>query len=302
MTGVDYFGPFFVKQGRASVKRYGVIYTCMTMRAIHIEVAVDLTSSAFINTLRRFLARRGNVNTIKCDQGTNFVGAKGEIERERKYFNKEVNSELMKRGIKWELNPAGASHYGGAWESLIGVVRRSLDVILGAQSVTDDSLRTLFCEVEAVINSRPLSVVSSDVNDIVPLTPNKLLNMGESPEDFTDNTTQNYPTRRWKQVQSMANQFWNRWKKEYLLNLQSRQKWYKRERNLACGDIVLIINENMPRCHWPLARVTAVKVSRDGLVRSAKVRMGNKHYERPIAKLVMVLEGDLNSDKNVKSN
>ena len=293
-TGVDCFGPFFVKRGRAQVKRYGVIFTCLNVRAVHLELAADMSTSSFINVLRRFTARRGQVRKIVCDRGTNFVGAKNVLDiawQER--FSVQIGKELTDKGIEWEFNPPAASHFGGVWERMVGTVRRVLEAVLGGQTVDDDSLHTLFCEIEAIVNSRPLSVVSSDARDMVPITPNRLLTMGEPPLSLgAFDKSECYSRRRWRQVQSMAEQFWCRWKREYLLGLQQRQKWFKERRNVKIGDVVMIINENLARCHWPLARVSEVKYSKDGLVRSVIVKQGLQCYERPLSKLIMILEDD----------
>ena len=293
VTGVDCFGPFMVKVGRSRVKRYGVIFTCLTIRAVHLEVAVDLSTDAFINALRRFLSRRGQVRKIICDRGTNFVGASNILASQNSVFGKSVARKLLERGIEWEFTPPGASHYGGTWERMIGCVRRVLEVIMGVQVMTDDSLVTMFCEIEAIVNSRPLSVPSSDVNDISPITPNLILNMGRSPEAIiSSDEAVNYSKYRWKQTQYMADQFWSRWRKEYFTSLQERQKWQRDKRNVSVGDIVLVVDENTARCHWPLARVVKVTSSDDGLVRRVHVRRGNKVIERPISKLVMILEDE----------
>ena len=291
VTGLDCFGPFYVKVGRSQVKRYGVIFTCLTIRAIHLEVAVDLSTDAFINALRRFLARRGQISKIRCDRGTNFMGASNLFSAADYQQGNVVDRMLLDRGIEWEFSPPGASHYGGTWERMIGTVRRVLETVMGNQGVTDDTLLTMFCEVEAIVNSRPLSVVSSDVNDVSPVTPNMLLNMGSSPNALVNpEDAVNYSRCRWKQVQHIADQFWNRWRKEYFLCLQQRQKWLNKSRNVMVGDIVLVVDENTARCHWPLAKVVNVFTSSDGLVRRVCVQKGNKIIERPISKLIMILE------------
>ena len=294
-TGVDCFGPFYVKRGRTQVKRYGVIFTCLSVRAVHLEVAADMSTDSFINALRRFLARRGQVKKIKCDKGTNFVGTSNVMKDHIDDFEKvnKIKNELMNRGIIWEFNPPTASHFGGAWERMIRTFRRILESLMGMQVMDDDSIQTLFCEIEAIINSRPLSVVSSDAKDVVPITPFKLLCLGEAPVKIGEvENSDCYSRRRWKQVQYLADQFWRRWKKEYLVELQKRQKWFKKQRNVKVGDIVLMMYESRPRCHWPLAKVTDVKYSRDGLVRSVWVKSESKLYERPLTKLIMVLEDE----------
>ena len=169
-----------------------------------------------------------------------------------------------------------------------------MEIILGSQVLDEDSLHTLFCEIEAIINSRPLSAISSDCGDILPITPNKLLNMGDSPRELSLPETYCYSKRRWGQVQHLADQFWIQFRRQYIQNLQQREKWFKKKTNVKIGDIVIMVNENLPRCHWPLARISYVKVSSDGLVRSVKVKRENKEYERPLSKLILILEDEGN--------
>ena len=287
-TGVDCFGPFTVKLGRRTEKRYGVIFTCLAMRAVHLEVACDLSTDGMLNSIRRFVARRGTVQKFMSDNGTNFVGSLREI---MQALSCRTNRQhLLHQGLEWEFNPPGASHFGGAWERLIGVVRRVLEAMLGNQSLTDDSLRTLFCEVEIAVNSRPLSVVSSDHRDLEAITPNKLLTLGECAQSWTESeTAATYSRRRWRQVQHLADQFWKRWSKEYRVTLQERRKWMKRQDNLKEGDVVLLVNDLEARCHWPLGRVVTAIPSDDGLVRKVDVSSNHKIYRRPVAKLVLLL-------------
>ena len=296
VTGIDCFGPFYIKHGRGQRKVYGVIFTCLSVRAVHLELADDLSSDAFINVLKRFISRRGLVRKIYCDNGTNFVGAAKElIGVLQEVNNGNVARNLLEQGIDWIFNPPGSSHFGGVWERMIRTVRGVLHPVLTSQVFTGDQLHTAFCEVEAIINSRPLSIVSADCNDVKPLTPNDLLNVGGRRLWWTPLTdSDSYSKRRWKQVQYCTEQFWTRWRKEYLLTLQVRQKWLNKHRNVKVNDVVLVVNDIVPRCHWPLGRVISVKQSSDGLVRSVKVKLADKILDRPISKLVMVLEDENN--------
>ena len=204
----------------------------------------------------------------------------------------KISQEMVSRGVDWVFNPPGASHFGGVWERMIRSVRRIFESMLGSQVMTDDSLLTLFCEVEYIMNSRPLSAVSSDAGDVRPLSPNDLINIEGSIDQFGEIEKGSFVQRRWRQVQSMANQFWNRWKKEYLLALQERQKWLTSSRNVGVGDVVLVSDHMQPRCHWPLDLITQVKLSEDGLVRSATIKLMNSVVERPLSKLIMILEAE----------
>ncbi len=160
-VGVDYFGPLTVKLGRSTVKRYGCVFTCLTMRAIHIEIAHSLESDSFISALRRFIARRGKPNKIFCDNGTNFVGAEKILRNALKLFNAEkIQGFCSQEGIEFAFNAPSASHHGGAWERMIRTIRKIFQNLLGRQILNDEGLLTFIAEVESIINSRPLVPIS----------------------------------------------------------------------------------------------------------------------------------------------
>ena len=187
-TGIDCFGPFYVKKGRSQMKKYGVIFTCMSMRAVHLEIVDSLSTDSFICALRRFMSRRGQIRIIISDQGRNFVGAKRELKKDLKTLLNDkirMEDEMLKRGIEWKLNPPGASRFGGAWERLMRSVRKILDALIDLQPLTDETLQTLMCEIEAIMNNRPLTPVSADHRDLEPLTPNHILLLqGKSPDQM----------------------------------------------------------------------------------------------------------------------
>lgn len=175
-VGVDCFGPFIVRKGRTDHKRYGVVFTCLAVRAIHIEVVQSLDTSSFIMALRRFCARRGQVQEIRSDNGSNFVSSNKELKLAIKAWNKnQIHEFLLQRNIKWLFNPPYASHFGGVWERQIRSIRKILLSVCKEQLLTDESLHTLLCEVEYIVNSRPLTKSSDDPNDLEALTPNHLL-------------------------------------------------------------------------------------------------------------------------------
>ena len=230
-TGVDYFGPFIIKEGRKEVKRYGALFTCLVSRAVHIEVASSLRSSSFIQALRRFIARCGPVREMRSDNGTNFVGARNELlQAIEEMDHEEIQVKLQKENIDWIFNPPAASHMGGVWEQQIRTTRKVLAGLMEefGHCLDEESFRTLMCEVEAIINSRPLTTVSGEPDDLEPLTPNHILTTKSTvilppPGKFQKNDV--YMRRRWRRVQHLANLFWSRWKKEYLVVMQERSKW-----------------------------------------------------------------------------
>ncbi|KAK7944331.1 hypothetical protein WMY93_000059 [Mugilogobius chulae] len=292
-VGVDYFGPFEVKSRRSTVKRYGVIFTCLAIRAIHIEVAPSLDTDSFINALRRFVARRGQVREIRSDNGTNFIGAERELRSSIEQWNMEqINKVMMQKGISWSFNVPAGSHHGGVWERLIRSVRKVLNSTLKVQYLDEEGLHTVLCEAEAIINGRPLTQASMDVNDLEALTPSHLLLLKTSPSlpPGVFQSADMYATRRWKQVQYIADLFWKRWVKEYLPLLQERQKWSGVKRNLSVGDLVLIMDNTAPRNSWLMGRVIQVYPDKRGLVRQVKIKTRTSCLDRPITKVCLLQE------------
>ena len=291
-VGVDCFGPFVVRRGRSDVKRYGVLFTCLAIRAVHVEVAHSLDTASFINALRRFIARRGQPKEMRSDNGGNFVGGERELREAIAGWNQtQVHGFLLQRGIKWTFNPPASSHFGGVWERCIRTVRKVLSALLKEQVLDDEGLATLMCEVESVINGRPITKLSDDPRDLSPLTPNHLLLLRSGPVvppgSFVKNDT--YGQRRWRQVQYLADIFWRRWVREYLPMLQERQVWNKSCQNIGVDDVVLVVDEKTPRGSWPLGRVLEVHSNRrDGFVRSLKVKTSTTVLIRPISKIVLL--------------
>ena len=314
-SAVDFFGPFYVKEGRKELKRYGVLFTCMACRAVHIETANSMDTSSFLSAYRRFVGRRGPVRQLRCDQGTNFVGAKSEYEKCLENLNNDkIRQELLKDQCDWVvyvMNAPNASHMGGVWERQVRTVRNVLSVLLNQHStqLDDQDLRTFFVEAENIVNGRPLTVDNiNSPHSLAPLTPNHLLTMKTKivlppPSIFVKQDM--YSIKRWRRAQYLANQFWSRWRKEYVQSLQPRSKWTTPKRNLHVNDIVIVKDQNLARNQWKLGRVTEVNPDHDGLVRKVKVltadcnldnqgkrvKVNRTIIERPIHSLVLLLEG-----------
>ena len=183
-TGMDVFGPFYIKEGRKTLKRYGLIFTCLASRAVHLEMLNSMEADSFISALRRFINRRGKVRELRSDQGTNFVGAKNELAAALQELDQVRVKEFLRAKecdwINFNMNVPAASHMGGIWEKMIKSVRSVLSVLLQEQGAQlgDEALRTLMTEAENVINSRPLTFESlSDPASPEPSTPNHLLTL-----------------------------------------------------------------------------------------------------------------------------
>lgn len=292
-SGVDFFGPFEVSRGRGSVKRYGVLFTCFTSRAVHLEVSHSLDTSSCINALRPFLSRRGQVSVLRSDNGTNFVGAERELRESLKDLNQsKIQESMLKRGVKWIFNTPAASHHGGVWERQIRTVRKVLSALLKQQRLDDEGLHTLLCEVENIVNDRPITTMSNDPKDLEALTPNHLLQMRTQPSIppgvFSKDDL--YTRRRWRQIQYMADLFWRRWTQEYLPVLQERQKWSTTRRNFNLGDVVLIVDPSAPRNSWMMGKIVKIMPDSKGTVRSVQVQTKTSALERPITKICLLEE------------
>jgi len=292
--GMDCFGPFAVKFGRAEVKRWGCLYTCLTTRAIHIEKVDSMETDSFLNGYRRFQSRRGTPSKIYCDNGTNFVGAHTELTRALKQLDVgKLTAHGVREETEWHFNTPHASHKGGVWERMIGVTRRIMSSLLDSGRLTDEILSTVFTEVEAIINGRPITKMSDQVDDPSPLTPSHLLLLRGGPVAPPGKFSQgDMYRRRWRYVQHLADQFWTRWVKEYLPQLQRRSKWMEKQENFKVGDLILLVDEHTPRSLWPLGLITDVKVGRDGLVRTVTIKTQSTTLVRPVTKVVK-LEGEL---------
>lgn len=148
----------------------------MTSRAVHLEVAYTLDADSCLNAVRRFICRRGPVSSIRSDNGTNFAGAYQELKETLADLNHgKIQRALVKEGINWSFNIPAASHQGGVWERLTRSVKSVLTSVLKQQILDDEGLQTIFCEVEAILNDRPITEVSDDPNDLEALTPNHIL-------------------------------------------------------------------------------------------------------------------------------
>ncbi|KAL1281070.1 hypothetical protein QQF64_015670 [Cirrhinus molitorella] len=282
-TGIDCFGPFAVKIGRRQEKRWGIIYKCLTTRCVHLDLLEHMDSDAFLLSLRRFIARRGKPMELLCDNGTNFVGGHRELQESFEAMSPKLQEQLAEQSIRFLHNPPNAPHFGGTWEREIKSVKAALHVILREQSVPEPVLQTLLIEVESILNSKPLGYVSSDVADVDPVTPNLLL-MGRRdaslPQVLYDSNNL-LGKRRWRHSQVLADCFWTAFIRRYLPNMQGRQKWRTDGRELTVGQVVLVIDPQLPRSLWPVGTVTETLPGADGRVRIARVKVNDKNIHSP---------------------
>ena len=307
---VDVMGPWKIARGKATrsnpgeTKIWVLVVSCMSSRAVHVELLDGLDTSTMKNALFRFIAVRGTVQRIRSDQGTNFVGAQSEDKVDVDVD--ELQESMKNKGVEWIMNVPYASHMSGAWERKNASLRRVLEgtmALMGPRKLTRDEFHTFIVESSAIVNGTPLWDVSADPSDPMPLSPSMLLTLrevppGPPPEDFEEEDLIAYGKKRWRRVQYLSDSFWKRWYDEYLHALTTRSKWNKIKRNLSVGDLVMLRDKAGPRNQWPIGRVTSVKMSKDNLVRSLEVAVKKQSpngvsktylYQRPISEVVFLM-------------
>ena len=301
-VGVDYFGPVHVKSSPDTVKAWVCLFTCMVVRAVHLEIVSDMTPAEFLLSLRRFVARRGTPTVIISDNAPQFKLAKSVLDLA--WENITSSAELLnynsQHQIKWHFIVASSPWMGGFYERLVGVVKRALRKSIGRNLLTFNQWSTLLTEAEAVVNSRPLTYVDDD--QVVTLTPASFVNSCGSTgflvlPDATDpdfrpiQTSTSSLLDLWKKGQRRLDQFWKSWKDDYLLSLRETHTVNLRQRRIlaptspAVGDVVLI-KEDLPRANWRLGKIQEIHTSADDQVRSATVLTADRRLlKRPVSLL-----------------
>ncbi|XP_036340648.1 uncharacterized protein LOC118750014 [Rhagoletis pomonella] len=288
-VGIDYFGPMLVAVGRHREKRWGVIFTCLTVRAIHVEIAYSLDTSSCVLCLRNFISRRGVPREIYTDNGTNFKATNNILRIEANQVD-YATIQTKFDNIKWNFNPPAAPHMGGAWERLIRSIKTVLNGMHPEHNFNDETLRSALLEVEFMINSRPLTFVTIDGCDDEALTPNHIL-MGSS-SGYKPIGTSGDLRQRYRQTQLYVDRFWQRWVQEYRPILTRRSKWFEKQPPLKVGDVVVIVDESMARNCWPKGIIVDVVTAKDGQVRRATVKTACGILDRPAIKLAVLDVGN----------
>ncbi|XP_055910886.1 uncharacterized protein LOC129945251 [Eupeodes corollae] len=296
-TGVDFAGPFLIKTyyGRKCRfdKGYVCIFVCFATRAIHLELVSDLTTQAFLASFTRFISRRGTPEQMFSDHGTNFVGASKVLlsDFHKSLVHSPTAAAHNFSKVKWNFIPPGSPHMGGLWEAGVKSFKRHFRKLAGNEKFTFEEFTTLLARIECTLNSRPLSPMSENVSDIVPLTPGHFLTggmlIGLPEPSYIDQSLS--IMNRWRKLQILHHQLSARWKEEYLKELHKRYKWKYPERNIQIDDLVIIRSENLPPNEWRLGRVINVHAGHDNKIRVAEVRSEKGIVTRSIAKLCILL-------------
>ncbi|XP_055610353.1 uncharacterized protein LOC129757229 [Uranotaenia lowii] len=294
-TGLDYFGPLSVKQGRSNVKRWFALFTCLTIRAVHLEIAYTLTTASCISCVRRFVGRRGPPVEIFTDNGTNFQGADRVL---RSQISQGLSATFTDTKTKWNFNPPGAPHMGGAWERLVKSVKCAMEGAYSEGKLDDEGLQTLIVEVENMVNTRPLTYLPLESEEAEALTPNHFLLLSSNdtklPRRDTahqgrcgDGNDRHMLGNAWELIQHQLDVFWQRWLTEYLPVIRRQSKWFEVSEPLKEGDLVMVA-EPTKRGGWERGRIAAILPHSDGHLRRAVVQIGSAKVTRPVTRLALL--------------
>ena len=303
-TGIDVMGPFTVKHGgRGSCKRWVLLSTCMATRAISLLPLKDMSTPTFINALIKLHNQFPGIEVIFSDQGSNFKGASREIKDAVANWNSEqINENMMAKGIVWNFGPPNAPHTGGVWERLVRSAKRHLKFILETEPLDYDTFETALTQVSAILNNRPLTHATNDINDMRTLSPANFL----YPYMITPSSTTILPPipadgdhlrGSWRDVRRLSTLFADRWRHEYLTTLLPQTKWKKTAPNLYVGQLVLMVDDAFSRHNWKLAKVEELLSDDKNHIRRVIVSTADKkRFERHVQALIP-LELDQETDE-----
>ncbi len=279
ITGVDLAGPLFLRNG---TKAWIVLFTCGIFRCVWLDFVTSINTEAFLDALQRFIACCGRPKTIYSDNGTNFVGARNLL---KGISWTKIQAKSSVQRIQWILNPPTAAWWGGWWERLIRSVKDLLKRMLGKARVDSQQLRTCLAIIQSAINDRPLTYVTEDKNDLVPLTPAMFLRPlnGASFPELSEPQAMNLH-ERYRQQKNLLVELKQRFRSEYLSLLIQRAK-ERRRPCIAVDDVVLIGSDAKKRIEWPLGRVMELLPGKDGKVRVCRVRSAYGTFLRPVQRL-----------------
>ncbi|XP_065070935.1 uncharacterized protein LOC135695695 [Rhopilema esculentum] len=290
-TACDYFGPYNVRIGRnKTAKHYGVIFTCLSTRAVHLELATDCSTMEFLQVLRRFFCIRGYPAVILSDNGTQMVGAERVLREMIGEFDTDQLQEFCAgKGINWIFITPAAPHQNGCAEALVKSSKRALKIAIGEQVLRPFELYTCLMEVANLLNQRPIGRIPNDPDDGAYLCPNDLL-LGRATPEVPQGPFQETkdPRQRVEFVQKIVKSFWKRWIRDVFPSLVPLKKWHMDRRNVQPDDTVIVAESNAIRGKWNIGRILEVFPGPDGRVRNVKVKTATGEYSRPVTKIAVI--------------
>lgn len=281
-TMVDLFGPYVVRgevQKRTSGKAYGVIFTDLVSRAVHIEAVYGYDTCSFLMALSRFTSIRGWPAYIYSDPGSQLIGAERELkEHWEKIDRGKLHKNGVENGLTWVFGSADSPWHQGAVESLVKAAKRAIAYAVGKRRLTVPEFLTVCTEAANLVNERPIGTLPSCDSELNVLTPNSLLlgrSTAKNPGKWQPFTYSKHPTTRYHLVQAAVEDFWEKWVQLYAPTLVVRRKWHVNTRNLCPGDVVIVADKNVLRGNYRLGLVQEVFPDEDGKVRHVLVKYKN---------------------------
>jgi hypothetical protein len=275
---VDFFGPFSIRgevQKRITGKAYGVMFTDLCSRAVHIEAVFGYDTASFLQALRRFSSIRGWPSIIFSDPGSQLIAAEKELLSVWQKVEKEsLYKTCSEQGTEWRFSPADSPWRQGAVESLIKSAKRAIKFTLQNQRLSPSEFMTACFEIGNILNERPLGTLPSGDSSINILTPNCQL-IGRpfcrNPGGWGSSSLKD----RLRLVDTILDEFWSKWTELYAPTLVRQDKWKRRSRDLQPGDVVVVAEAGALRGNYYIAQVQEVFPSKDGIVRKVSIRYKN---------------------------
>lgn len=297
-SGVDYAGPVLIlnRKGRGArtVKAYICIFICFITRAVHLELVSDLTSDAYLLALKRFISRRGKPAEIHSDNAKTFVGLMNEFADFLSKCSSDIIEFANSQNIKFKFIPPYSPHFGGLWEAGVKSCKYHLRRVVGNAHLTFEEFSTVLAQVEAILNSRPLTPLSSDSRDFLPLSPAHFL-VGRPLTTPACDDVRDTPTHRltrYRRLEQIRQHFWSRWANEYISELQTRTKWRQTTTELTPNTLVLIKDMNLPPLKWQMGRIISTLPGKDGIARVAEIQTPTGITRRVYAKICPLVVPD----------
>ncbi|CAB4039155.1 integrase core domain [Paramuricea clavata] len=291
-VGVDYTAaiqlkPHLRSKSTATIPGYIVIFTCLTTRAIHVEVVLSNHTEEFLMAFKRMVNTRGMPKCMYSDNAKTFKRAEKEILETLEHNNKAMTILTERYEFQWRYSTELAPHTGGIWERMVKAVKAPLMKVVQNALLTYIEMLTVCKEIEGQVNDRPLHEESTDSFGVI--TPS-LLVLGRKlrpwPDRFDKTDLQQHADlrERWKHRKAIVNQFWRTWSNRYLTSQQQRNKWQEDKPDVKQGELVLLEKEKMKRNQWPVARIQEVKMGRDNKIRSVILALPPRDADGKIKK------------------
>ncbi|XP_043064077.1 uncharacterized protein LOC122320066 [Drosophila ficusphila] len=289
-TGVDYTGAIELKaariRGSSTYKGYIAVFICLATKAVHLELVTGLTTEHFLLAFDRFTGRRGMVQHLYSDNGTNFVGAdrqlKGLVKQFRDDYESLIAPKWAQLRVTWHFTPPQSPNFGGLWEANVKSVKHHLKRVIADRKLTYEEMSTVLISIEACLNSRPLCPLTADADDLDVLTPAHFL-IGDSmlaPPEYRPASAKF--REQFLLQQSMLRHFWDGWSRDWLSHLQQRPKWSQSSENLKLDELILVKDDRFPPSQWLLGRIVELHPGQDGLVRVVTLKTQQGQLKRSI--------------------